>query len=91
MAPETLIGRPADIALSHELTYLVICFLVPRIRSERVLRLSELLLLLWIRQRRRSILQAYVADTSCRANVWRFSSVIPGAATGSHAPMAFRA
>ena len=51
----------------------------------------ELLLLLWIRQRRRSILQAYVADTSCRANVWRFSSGIPGAATGSHAPMAFRA
>ena len=51
----------------------------------------ELLLLLWIRQRRRSILQAFVADTSCRATVWRFSSVIPGAATGSHAPMAFRA
>ena len=48
----------------------------------------ELLLLLWIRQRRRSILQAFVADTSCRANVWRFSSVIPGAATGSHAPIA---
>ena len=51
----------------------------------------ELLLLLWIRQRRRSILQAYVADTSCRANFWRSSFGIPGAATGSHAPMAFRA
>ena len=48
----------------------------------------ELLLLLWIRQRRRSLRQAYVADTSCRANFWRSSFGIPGAATGSHAPIA---
>ena len=51
----------------------------------------ELLLLLWIRQRRRSLLQTFVADARCRANFWRSSLGIPGAATGSHAPMAFRA
>ena len=45
----------------------------------------ELLLLLWIRQRRRSILQAFVADTSCRASYWPSSSGISGAATWPHA------
>ena len=62
-----------------------------RLARHRVVRLSELLLLLWIRLRRRFLCQAYVADTSCRANFWRSSFGIPGAATGSHAPMAFRA
>ena len=51
----------------------------------------ELLLLLWIRQRRRSLLQTFVADARCRANFWRSSLGIPGAATGSHAMIAFRA
>ena len=59
-----------------------------RLERHRVVRLSELLLLLWIRLRRRSLLQTSVTDARCRANFWHSSFGIPGAATGSHAPIA---
>ena len=58
-----------------------------RLARHRVVRLSALLLLLWIRLRRRSLLQTSVADARCRANFWHPSFGIPGAATGSHAPI----
>ena len=58
-----------------------------RLARHRVVRPSELLLLLWIRLRRRPLLQTSVADARCRANFWHPSFGIPGAATGSHAPI----
>ena len=60
-----------------------------RLARHKVVRLSELLLLLWIRLRRRCLLKTSVADARCRANFWHSSFGIPGAATGSHAPIAY--